>query len=407
MIGSFSDEGCGGGGSSLLAISCLRGHAPDRMSCAGSRYPESRTSFPRLLSGAARPHVPLMNEAHPMPGHGAAALPLVRVDAYNAELRDAEGFIGDRASRRAFHSILDEWREKLRDAGDDPLGEKRTEDVGKRRLEKMLLEGDLAEAGLVVSGIEEFAQQLSAVCRKLLRLDSWQQTERIVVGGGFRGSRVGELAIARADVLLKGGGHAVDLSLVRHDPDEAGLIGSAHLVPKGMLAGHDAMLAVDIGGTNIRSGLLDVQPDRKGQLCDAKVMRSTLWRHRDDMPNRQQAVDRLVDMLRDLVAFGAKKDRKLAPFVGIGCPGLIREDGTIERGGQNLPGNWESPRFNLAQEIQEMMPPIDGQTVTVLMHNDAVVQGLSELPWMRDVARWGVLTIGTGLGNARFSNVPS
>ena len=38
------------------------------------------------------------------------------------------------------------------------------------------------------------------------------------------------------------------------------------------------------------------------------------------------------------------------------------------------------------------------------MHNDAVVQGLSQMPFMQDVERWGVLTIGTGLGNARFSN---
>jgi hypothetical protein len=38
------------------------------------------------------------------------------------------------------------------------------------------------------------------------------------------------------------------------------------------------------------------------------------------------------------------------------------------------------------------------------MHNDAVVQGLSERPFMHDVEHWGVLTIGTGLGNARFSN---
>jgi hypothetical protein len=38
------------------------------------------------------------------------------------------------------------------------------------------------------------------------------------------------------------------------------------------------------------------------------------------------------------------------------------------------------------------------------MHNDAVVQGLSELPFMQDVRHWGVLTIGTGLGNAHFTN---
>jgi len=38
------------------------------------------------------------------------------------------------------------------------------------------------------------------------------------------------------------------------------------------------------------------------------------------------------------------------------------------------------------------------------MHNDAVVQGLSEVPSMSDVERWAILTIGTGLGNARFTN---
>ena len=38
------------------------------------------------------------------------------------------------------------------------------------------------------------------------------------------------------------------------------------------------------------------------------------------------------------------------------------------------------------------------------MHNDAVVQGLSQVPFMQDVEHWGVLTIGTGLGNARFTN---
>ena len=32
---------------------------------------------------------------------------------------------------------------------------------------------------------------------------------------------------------------------------------------------------------------------------------------------------------------------KLAPFIGIGCPGMIEPDGSIDRGAQNLPGNWE------------------------------------------------------------------
>jgi hypothetical protein len=38
------------------------------------------------------------------------------------------------------------------------------------------------------------------------------------------------------------------------------------------------------------------------------------------------------------------------------------------------------------------------------MHNDGVAQGLAEVPFMQDVEHWGVLTIGTGLGNARFTN---
>jgi hypothetical protein len=34
----------------------------------------------------------------------------------------------------------------------------------------------------------------------------------------------------------------------------------------------------------------------------------------------------------------------------------------------------------------------------------AAVQGLSRAPLQPDMDRWGVLTIGTGLGNARFSD---
>jgi hypothetical protein len=40
----------------------------------------------------------------------------------------------------------------------------------------------------------------------------------------------------------------------------------------------------------------------------------------------------------------------------------------------------------------------------IVMHNDGVVQGLFEVPFTQDVRRWGVPTIGTGLGNAHFTN---
>ena len=95
---------------------------------------------------------------------------------------------------------------------------------------------------------------------------------------------------------------------------------------------------------------------------------------------------------------------KLAPFVGIGCPGLIDEHGVIVTGGQNLPGNWEGKDFNLSRELTHRLPRLEGHEPVVILHNDAVVQGLSEVPHMQDVKHWGVLTVGTGLGNARFTN---
>ena len=55
-------------------------------------------------------------------------LPSVTVDAYNAELRDGEGFIGDRASKRAFRSLLDECATGCA-GGKDPLGAKPTAEL--------------------------------------------------------------------------------------------------------------------------------------------------------------------------------------------------------------------------------------------------------------------------------------
>jgi hypothetical protein len=75
-----------------------------------------------------------------------------------------------------------------------------------------------------------------------------------------------------------------------------------------------------------------------------------------------------------------------------------------DRGAQNLPGNWTSSKFNLPLILHDMIPVIGDHETSIVMHNDAVVQGLSEIPFMQDVEHWGVLTVGTGLGNAQFTN---
>jgi predicted NBD/HSP70 family sugar kinase len=109
-------------------------------------------------------------------------------------------------------------------------------------------------------------------------------------------------------------------------------------------------------------------------------------------------------MLERLVAFAKRRSMRLSPLIGVACPGNILPDGSIERGAQNLPGNWESKSFNLTTQLSEALPVIDGHPTHVIVHNDAVVQGLAEAPFMKGIRRWGVLTIGTGLGNARFTN---
>ena len=336
--------------------------------------------------------------------HGAAELSRVVVDAYNAELRTSEGFVGDRASKRAFQSILDDWRERMRKAGEDPLGETPSDEISKKELDKLLSTGDAEAGGVIHGAIEDFAQEFAAVIRRFLRLKEWKDTPRIVIGGGLRQSRVGELAIGRTAVILKTGGNEIDLRPISHPSDHAGLIGCVQLVPAWILAGHDSILAVDVGGTNIRAGLVELRTKKKPDLSAAEVSRFELWRHADDGPKREDAVTRLIEMLADLIKRAAKDGLTLAPFVGIGCPGVIRPDGSIERGGQNLPGNWESKGFNLPQRVREAIPRIGEHDTVIVMHNDAVVQGLSELPAMQDVERWGVLTIGTGLGNAHFTN---
>src|ERR1700755_1694013 len=336
--------------------------------------------------------------------HGAARRPSVTVDSFNLELKDDEGFLGDRASKGAFRKIFDRWRKPLRKSGKDPFGDVPSDKISKKALDEMLVGDDTEAAAVVHSAIEEFAQELAYVTRCFLKTKAWAKTQCIVVGGGFRDSRLGEVAIARTEIILKAEDFKVDLVPIRFHPDDAGLIGTLHLAPSWIFEAHDSILAVDIGGTNIRCGVVETRWKKAPDLSKATVWKSELWRHADDEPTREGAVKRLVKMLKDLIAASEKEGLKLAPFIGIACPGVINEDGSIEKGAQNLPGNWESSKFNLPGSLVEAIPMIGDHDTAVLMHNDGVAQGLSEVPFMQDVEHWGVLTIGTGLGNARFTN---
>src|SRR5688500_3587683 len=90
--------------------------------------------------------------------HGANLLQSVEVDCYNIELKDDEGFIGDRASKGAFRDIIENWRKPLRKAGDDPFGDEASDEISKKVLDGLLTKGDPEAGGIVQGAIEDFSQ---------------------------------------------------------------------------------------------------------------------------------------------------------------------------------------------------------------------------------------------------------
>jgi predicted NBD/HSP70 family sugar kinase len=204
-------------------------------------------------------------------------------------------------------------------------------------------------------------------------------------------------------VLLEDNGLNIGMSTITSHPDEAGLLGGLQLAPSWMLEGHEAIIAVDIGGTNLRVGIVELKL-KKGDITRAGVWKSAIWRHKDEDPSRDDAIARMAEITAKLVEEAQEEKLKVAPFITVGCPGIITREGTIEKGAQNLPGDWEEHDFSLSTELAERLPLINGHEPLFVIHNDAVVQGLSEATNMKDVDHWGVFTIGTGLGNARFTN---
>lgn len=336
--------------------------------------------------------------------HGASRLPSVEVDSFNLELKDEEGFLGDRASKGAFRETLEKWRKPLRKSGEDPFGKELSEDISKKELDAILVGDDTDAWAVVQSAIEDFAQELAHVTRRFLKTKPWDKTERIVVGGGISNSRLGELAIARAEIILKAENFKIEMLPIHRHPDDAGTLSARSiLLPPG-----SSKLTIpslpSTSGARTSAVALETRRKKAPDLTEACVWKSELWRHADDEPSREEAVKRLVKMLKDLIAKAENEGFKLAPFIGIACPGVIESDGSIAKGAQNLPGNWESCKFNLPATLVEAIPRIGEHDTAIVMHNDGVVQGLSEVPFMQNVKCWGVLTIGTGLGNARFTN---
>src|SRR3954466_1394349 len=116
---------------------------------------------PGLVRGTIGIKMPAQDSLPAVAAHGARRLPSVDVDSYNVELKDDEGFLGDRASRGAFRQIIENWRKPLRKSGHDPFGDEASDEISKKKLDALLSEGDLEAAAVVQGAIEDFAQELA------------------------------------------------------------------------------------------------------------------------------------------------------------------------------------------------------------------------------------------------------
>jgi predicted NBD/HSP70 family sugar kinase len=323
----------------------------------------------------------------------------IRISGYGAKLPDPdrEGhFLGDRVSGRAFVKLFYKHCRKIHLKVDNDLSES--------AIDHLLEDGDAAEERAVRDVAVEFGDRLAEVIKAFLKWKYWRNTDRIIIGGGMAARHVGDIVIHAAQARLMKPHPGLELDRIHHHPNEAGLVGTVHLIPPSRLNGKDGLLAIDIGGSKIRAGIVEFGARKSGLLADARVWRIEVWRHAKARASQRKMIKVMVEMLCALIDEAEKAKFRLSPLVRVGVPGEIDEEGYILSGAQNLPGDWADERFNLPMELTAKLPKIDGEKASVSIHNDAVSQGLAELPFMRDVDRWGILTIGSGLGNAHFVN---
>lgn len=139
------------------------------------------------------------------------------------------------------------------------------------------------------------------------------------------------------------------------------------------------VLGVDIGGTGIKGGLVDI---RTGKMLTE--------RHRIPTPN-PATVEAVAETFKALVDHFSWQG-----LIGVGFPAIIKA-GTAHSA-SNIDKNW------INTDVQELLSTTTGCEVFVL--NDADAAGIASMRYGVGQGAQGVtimLTIGTGIGSAVFS----
>ena len=180
-------------------------------------------------------------------------------------------------ARRAFTAILDKWREPLRKLDEDPFGEKSSaghqQEEADRPADRRRPGGRRAGAWRhrgIRAGARRRHPPLPA--RQGLARYRGHHHRRRLPERPRRRDRAGRAPRCCSKPRTR---TRVSLRPIGHHPDDAGLIGALHLFPSWMIEAHDGIIAVDIGGTNIRAGVVASNLKKSPDLAKADVWKST------------------------------------------------------------------------------------------------------------------------------------
>ncbi len=143
-------------------------------------------------------------------------------------------------------------------------------------------------------------------------------------------------------------------------------------------------IGIDVGGTNLRSGLVD----SNGQIIELKKVSTP----QGSTNNAQSVLNQLAQMITELQGLSTE------PILGIGLgwPGPVdRKSGVIHLS-PNLAG---FDNFPISQKLSEMT------SLKCLVDNDAKCAGLGEWRFgaAKNLNNFVVMTFGTGIGGVVFS----
>ena len=142
-------------------------------------------------------------------------------------------------------------------------------------------------------------------------------------------------------------------------------------------------VGIDLGGTNIKAGLVDAQ----GQVKIEKEIATEV----------HGGVDHVMGRMRDLILQLRDEANGPVPGVGVGLPGMVNVDDGIFHEGPNLPGWIDEP---LVEKLGAMVK------MPVILDNDANVAALGEFAFGagRGVRDMLMVTLGTGVGGGLILN---